>query len=308
MPGGVHSRGWRMLMQAATLVIGLSGLSLGMSASADVYIGDTSKDHTDLVITGDITQRDLAFFRSRAKDLESKPITRVWLDSRGGDVFSAMEIGRIIRSLEGWTQVAENAHCYSSCALIYISGIYRSSLGEIGLHRPYFASTPLSREQIEKQVPLMRSAVKKYVEEMGITDSFFEQMFNTEPSNMEIFSLDEIEKMVPVSDPVYDEIQTAFMARRYGLTTSEYRKRDLLTRSCWDGTRTPARVVDCQEPLLWGLSLEDYRSREAMVKAKCGEFSDSEKQIISATPRKNREALPFFVKFLACQLDTMRGK
>ena len=42
------------------------------------------------------------------------------------------------------------------------------------------------REQIEKQMPLMRAAVRGYVEEMGITDSFFERMFNTEPSHMEI--------------------------------------------------------------------------------------------------------------------------
>ena len=184
------------------------------------------------------------------------------LDSRGGDVAAAMEIGRIIRSVDGSTHIGENARCYSSCALIFISGVNRSNLGELGLHRPYFASAPLSREEIEKQAPLMRSAVKKYVEEMGITDSFFERMFNTDPSEMEILQIDESEKIVPATDPVYDEIQTANLARRYGLTTSEYRKRASLASSCYEGIssgRTPKQVVDCEQPIMWGLSLEDYR-------------------------------------------------
>ena len=58
-------------------------------------------------------------------------------------------------------------------------------------------------------------------------------MFNTEPSNIGLLQAeDKTEKIVPGRDPLYDEIVTAESAERYGLTTSEYRKRDLLGRSC----------------------------------------------------------------------------
>jgi hypothetical protein len=58
---------------------------------------------------------------------------------------------------------------------------------------------------------------------------------------------------------------------------------------------------------MWGLSLEDYRYRDATVEALCGKFSDSEKQIMSETPIKDRQALPFIAKFTACRVHTMRG-
>jgi hypothetical protein len=219
-----------------------------------------------------------------------------------------MEIGRIIRSVDGLTFIGVKERCYSSCSLIFIAGVNRYNYGELGLHRPYFASAPLSREQIEKQVPLMRSAVKKYVEEMGITDSFFERMFNTDPSDIEILGSDQSEKIVPASDPLYDEISTAESAKRYGLTTSEFRKRNALTRSCWDSTPGIPEYEDCREPIMWGLSLEDYRSRFATVEAKCGGLSDSEMQTMSATPIKDRQALPFIAKFTACLVNTMQGK
>jgi hypothetical protein len=184
--------------QAAGLLCVLIGIIFWTSASAEVQLGARYENFIQIVITGDITQRDLTFFReSRLKDFETKQLT-VSLNSPGGDVLAAMEIGRFIRSVDGGTAIPDNARCYSSCALIFIAGVNRFNNGELGLHRPYFASAPLSREQIEKQMPLMRSAVKKYVEEMGITDSFFERMFNTDPSDMEILRSDQSEMIVPL--------------------------------------------------------------------------------------------------------------
>ena len=304
-----------MAKRAAIVLAGLISIIFWTSASADVYRGDTKfPDILEIVITGDITQRDLSFFSSRSKDLETKQV-HVWLDSRGGDVVSAMEIGRIIRSVDGWTYIGDNARCYSSCALIFIAGVDRYNYGEFGLHRPYFASAPLSREQIEKQMPVMRSAVKKYVEEMGITDSFFERMFNTEPSAIEIYRGDESEKIVPHTDPTYDEIATSNQAQQYGVTTSEIRRRESLWNSTcatffpYQGSGDRKKFVDCYLSIMWGLSVEDYRSRSAKATAKCGaEYSDSEKQIISATPRKERFSLPFAVRRRTCFLNTMSGK
>jgi hypothetical protein len=47
-----------------------------------------------------------------------------------------------------------------------------SPLGELGLHRPYLASSPQGRQAVEKQIPLMLSLVKQYIVEMNITDNF----------------------------------------------------------------------------------------------------------------------------------------
>jgi hypothetical protein len=116
----------------------------------------------------------------------------------------------------------------------------------------------------------MRSDVKKYVQEMGITDNFFERMFNTDPSEIEIYrGVEKTKKIIPARDPVWDEIDTSENARRYGLTTSEYRKRNSLAiRTCSALVINNLKgLIECMESNLWGISSEDYRSRSGTMLA-----------------------------------------
>jgi hypothetical protein len=296
---------------------GLLGLLIGVvfwtSASADAYLVNTtgSIDHIEIEISGEITQQDFAFVSSRSKDFEFIKPPRVFLNSPGGDVDVAMKIGRIIRSVDGETVIVAKARCYSSCALIFIAGVERFNIGELGLHRPYFAGAPLTREQIEKQMPVMRSAEKNYVEEMGITDGFFERMFNTDPSAIAIYRGDESEKIVPHTDPTYDEISTSQSAQMHGVTTLEYRRRESLAESCinFASPSVKEKYPDCHESIMWGLSPDVYRSRSAMVKIRCDAgLSESEKEHFNATPRKDRILLPFAVRIYACRVNTMLAK
>ena len=103
--------------------------------------------------------------------------------------------------------------------------------GELGLHRPYLSAVPQSGETVEKQVPLMLSMLKSYVNEMGITDNFYQQMVNTEPSRMTMYYWDDYTKLVPENDPVYAEVEIARDARKYGITTSEMRQREQMQKA-----------------------------------------------------------------------------
>ena len=166
-------------------------------------------------ITGPISENDAKQFDLLSSSFEyERPF--IHLDSTGGDVVAAMKIGRIIRKYEGSTVVNNSYKCYSSCALIFISGVTRvlNDRAELGLHRPYLADAPLSRGAIEKQVPLMLSTVKSFVSEMGVTENFYQMMFNTEPSEILIYRSGTVEKLVPMSDPTFDEILTASLAGR----------------------------------------------------------------------------------------------
>jgi hypothetical protein len=307
---------WGILVasRAASRVCFLIGLLSCTSAFAEAYrLTSSPIDEFEprIVIRGQITQQDFAFFSSQVNEFKSKPL-RVFLDSPGGDVDAAMKIGRIIRSADGETRIPLNRRCSSSCALIFISGVKRFNFGELGLHRPYFASAPLSNAQIEKQMPIMRSAVKEYVEEMGITGGFFERMFNTPPSEIDILRGDDSEKIVPEMDPTYEEIETSRQARWYGLTTSEYRKRDSLRESCYildsSGLITGLKYPECLESTLWGLSPATYRSRKAKADTRCGvSLSDTEKQLVEATPRKDRYSHPIYLQYLTCRVNVMRA-
>ena len=297
-----------MAKRAATVLGFVAGM-LCTTAFADTdLVRSGPYANTDAIsITGEITERDAAYFASHSKEFSYKR-PKIFLNSRGGDVDAAMKIGRIIRSADGETTI--DGLCYSSCALIFIAGVIRFNLGELGLHRPYLAAAPLGRAEIEKRLPIVRSTVKAYVQEMGITDTFFERMFNTDPSGMEIYRGSDLEKIVPATDPVYDEILTSHAAQQYGLTTAEYRKRLSLAGSCLSITRelkVKSKYPDCHEATMWNLSPEVYRSRAAMVKTRCN-FSESDRQVLNATPTKDQHTLPFVVQYYACQLSTMSGK
>ena len=167
------------------------------------------------------------------------------------------------------------------------------------MHRPYFASAPLSIEQIKKQLPVMRSAVKEYVEEMGITGTFFERMFNTDPSEMDILG-DDAEKIVPYVDPTYGEIRTSLDARHYGITTLEYRRRNSLSKSCF------GRPKYCVGSIMWSSPPATYRSRSAKAEVTC-DLSDSERQLLDAIPTRDRESHSIAVQRDTCWVNTMRG-
>jgi ATP-dependent protease ClpP protease subunit len=123
--------------RAASLLGFFIGVVFWTSASADAYLSKNQITDSDIEIdiTGEITQRDVAFFRSLSKEFEFKQPT-VRLNSPGGDVAAAMEIGRIIRSVDGSTRIEsedgrlEDGRCYSSCALIFIAGVWRNNYGD----------------------------------------------------------------------------------------------------------------------------------------------------------------------------------
>jgi hypothetical protein len=92
-------------------------------------------------------------------------------------------------------------------------------------------------------------------------------MVNTPPEKMAVYSKDPLERLVPSSDPVIDEILVSKQARVYGLTTAEYRRRDQLVEarcgSIGSGT------YDCSEPIMWGLAKAESNRRAVLAKKAC---------------------------------------
>jgi hypothetical protein len=223
------------------------GATKGNHAAVEISTGELRRELTvsEWWISGTIAERDAKALQQLSPELERNDFY-VYLDSGGGNVPAAMQIGRLIRKYDGFTQIQFNRKCYSSCALIFIAGVWRfisATGGQLGLHRPYLASTPQSREAVEKQVPLMLSQVKQYVPEMGITEHFYQQMVNTEPEQMVIYG--RYSKFVPEYDPVYQEVEIAYRARSYGVTTSEMRRREIAAQACMKD-----EFDDCGEPIL----------------------------------------------------------
>lgn len=227
----------------------------------------------DIRLGGDITEADAAA-------LDAAECVRVAMfihDSLGGDVNAAIHIGRWARERDATIAVITDAVCYSSCALVYIGGVRRSNFGEVGIHRPYLAGSPLSNAEIEALIPRMLDEVRDYIDEAGVSPEFASLMINTPPAAMRRYRTDEIYDLVAETDPMHDELHVAGQARNYGTTTDEYRRRLAeAEKACVASQLGFSRYTDadspelsaytsarheCQQSIYWDLSRSDYRSR-----------------------------------------------
>jgi hypothetical protein len=158
----------------------------------------------------------------------------------------------------------------------------------------------------------MLATVKSYVAEMGVTDNFYQEMVNTEPSGIRIYRMATIGRLLPETDPTNDEITTANAARRYGITTGEYRRRSAEALSSCTVAKGDLAKIYCSEAMMWGLSESVYRERQAKV-SNCRfstfqTFSDEQLAILDKTPTKQRNALPFVERAYECERNTMLGR
>lgn len=119
------------------IMFGIVAGSIAGGGMAATIEHERMSDGSELIfITGEIKKGDDATFR----DLTIKfPNAIVALESNGGALLPALEIGRLIR-LRGYTTfVTDDSVCVSSCALIWIAGPRRvlSETGAVGFHASY---------------------------------------------------------------------------------------------------------------------------------------------------------------------------
>jgi hypothetical protein len=251
----------------------LAAMLIG-SAQADVAISRDAARACAVTVSNEITAADAA----RVQSLLDCSDVQLWLSGPGGDARAAMVIGRWAREREAITAIDSDSHCYSSCALIFIGGVNRVNLGEIGLHRPYFAGAPLSEPEVARTVRAMLGDVRNYVEEMGVTSEFANVMVNTPPSEVRVYH-HEIHSLVPETDPLFDEVKVARQARRYGITTDEYRRREQVTAEFCDiedlERRGPGDVdpvalfLGCRELMYRGISQAEYQADSKAAWERC---------------------------------------
>jgi hypothetical protein len=109
-----------------------------------------------------ITQEDLATFTALA-DTQKNPAL-VFLDSPGGQLAAALEIGLIIKR-RGFSTLVDHTRCQSACALIWLAGKHRymTSSSMLGFH----ASTDNRTSQISGPGNAM---IGTYLYQLGITN------------------------------------------------------------------------------------------------------------------------------------------
>ena len=184
------------------------------------------------------------------------------IDSPGGSIRAAMEIGRIMRQREMDVLVHPGASCASACVLVFAAGVERDiynspglrlnlqsflpaktrrSLpsGAIGIHRSYIAETPqqpVTFAEVKQKTDLTIAALRSYFQEMNVSARLADDMMAVPPQNIRWLSPIEQEDYGLIGvDPVLQETRDLNEARKFGLSPVEYRNRRALA---WKACRT----------------------------------------------------------------------
>lgn len=148
------------------------------------------------------------------------------LNSRGGSLEEAMEIGRWVRKNKIVTTMGTNSECFSSCVYILAAGVIKLAIGsywgnKVGIHRPYLTRMPKGGIQVSMKNALADS--KAYLAEMNVPEHLADAMFSISPDKVEILTDEKLTfYRLTGRDIVYEEETELKTAYLFGMTRQEY--------------------------------------------------------------------------------------
>ena len=144
------------------------------------------------MLTGQIAAGDSKKFQAWV--LQHPSVEEISLQSPGGSVRDALEIGRIIRA--NFLETRTETGCDSSCAFVALAGAIRH-LFEIGVHRPTKASAHSETlAQAKDAYRRVEEELRSYLSEMDVPDQIVNQVFSAGPDTIRKIGLAELEKSV----------------------------------------------------------------------------------------------------------------
>lgn len=177
-------------------------------------------------IDGEITDNTLSSFKSLMTRYANPPFLHVSLNSVGGEIFPAMEIGRIIRSQYGVTQVGKQhgytgnkgIGCFSACVLIYAAGIAKNiDLNEngngywypVGVHQHFLSRNQLESMSVEEGIELLKvskNAISDYLNDMGVSQEFLSLSNSINADDLHYLSDEELRLYLPFAVAEYSAV------------------------------------------------------------------------------------------------------
>lgn len=180
-----------------------------------------------------IDKTDLVAFR---KNLESG-CSQLIVSSDGGDLETAIAMGRLIRARQIAVTTWGKGRCASACVFLYAAGVWRTPYGRVLIHRPYYLSNAnQTYESTQRKYRDLELFAKKYLREMNVSESLFDRMMLIAPEDAETLTMVEMTKLgIGLMDPVYVEYLDNKKANAWGITKTEWlRKKRAVKAQCGD--------------------------------------------------------------------------
>lgn len=138
-----------------------------------------------------------------AADLRRQSPALVTLDSPGGSVTDALEIGRALREVGAATHLDDGAVCFSACPYIFAAGTERriAESGRLGVHQHRFGeSTILPAFMAVEDIQRGQAGVLDYLSEMGIDLRIMGPAMSTPADEIYILTREELEEWDVVTE------------------------------------------------------------------------------------------------------------
>ena len=196
-----------------------------------------------MTLTGTIRQE---WVTPIAQVLSGPDNVDIYLDSEGGDVVAAMEIGRELRQRRSRVYVIRQTICASACVLIMAGAVDRivEPEGHVIIHRPYLNATELIGYQLaQTNFETTRDVVRQYLDSMNVPTDLWDAMTAIPPESGRRLSQGELTHFgLNRRDPAYEEHLNSTLASKYGLSMQEYLQKKAAIEEC---ARRNGSYVDC---------------------------------------------------------------
>jgi hypothetical protein len=220
-------------MRRTLLTVAVSaGVLVWTPAGADTRTRCGDGNICNATIEGNISKADVLAFQKLAKKVASNPPSTqaliVTLNSKGGDVRAAIEIGQIVRRIpKSAAVVARDDICASACVFVLAGAVLRSVSGKVAIHRPYSMTTEEKKYQDrQREFSALSRAAKDYLEQMNVPLALYDEMMQIPPQAIKVLSDAELQRFgLDRNDPVYQDLLDSDIARSYGLSKTDYLSR-----------------------------------------------------------------------------------
>tara|TARA_R110002110_G_scaffold27445_3_gene99744 strand:+ start:35 stop:568 length:534 start_codon:yes stop_codon:yes gene_type:complete len=147
-----------------------------------------------ILLEGAITAGDATRIAKQIDALDPAP-ARVILNSPGGSVRDALELGRHIRDAGLNTALRDGDICYSACPYLLAAGVTRDipDGGSVGVHQHYFGKNTLLPAFIAvEDIQRGQGDVMTYLDDMGIDPLVMRHALVTPPDEIYVLLPEEL--------------------------------------------------------------------------------------------------------------------
>ncbi len=138
------------------------------------------------------------------------PFITIELDSPGGDVVEALDLGRTIYQNFLMTLVRPGHECVSACVFVLMAGAVHTPQdgANVGVHRPLLVSWShrIGAAEAHARYDGLMAYLRQYFATLGVADAAYDMMMRTNASDMRYFSAAELDRLrLRGEDPAWEQ-------------------------------------------------------------------------------------------------------